>query len=169
MEYVLINLTIGFNNYINYFVVGMVTTVAGGTSSRGSYMDGQGTAARFNYPTGIAVDINNALYVADTNNNAIRVISPTGKIPLSVNCSVYNITSLLCPMMMSYYYTILSNILSTVGYVATLAGAGPTLNTGPLLGNIIYTAFTYYFALFYEGNAMGLYRNHSFILFLIIN
>lgn len=43
------------------------------TASRG-FIDGNGTNARFNAPTGIAIDTNGNLYVADTGNNAIRKI-----------------------------------------------------------------------------------------------
>ncbi len=52
-----------------------VATLAGsvlGTS------DGQGAKAQFNTPGGIAVDRNGALYVADTGNNSLRQITPSG-------------------------------------------------------------------------------------------
>jgi len=35
--------------------------------------DGVGTAARFNFPTGLAVDSAGDVYVADSNNHAIRL------------------------------------------------------------------------------------------------
>jgi sugar lactone lactonase YvrE len=70
---------------------GVVTTLAGlGYDSYytkdGSYpavgttgsADGTGTAARFTYPEGVAVDGNGVVYVADTVNDTIRVVSPTG-------------------------------------------------------------------------------------------
>jgi DNA-binding beta-propeller fold protein YncE len=40
--------------------------------------DGIGTSASFYGPTGIAIDSNGNLYVADTNNHIIRLISATG-------------------------------------------------------------------------------------------
>jgi len=56
---------------------GVVTTLAGLAGSLGS-TNGTGSAARFNLPRGIAVDAAGNVYVADTDNNAIRKISPAG-------------------------------------------------------------------------------------------
>jgi sugar lactone lactonase YvrE len=57
---------------------GSVANVAGtGPVACGS-LDGTGTAAQFYYPTGIAVDANDNLYVADSANNKIRRITPQG-------------------------------------------------------------------------------------------
>ena len=56
---------------------GVVTTLAGLTGSSGS-SDGTGTAARFNNPTGVAVDSSGNLYVADTNNSTIRKVTSGG-------------------------------------------------------------------------------------------
>lgn len=57
---------------------GNVTTVAG----NGMYWrtNGNGTAASFYNPYGIAVDASGNLYVADTNNNMIRKIAPNGDV-----------------------------------------------------------------------------------------
>ncbi len=48
-----------------------VSTIAGLAGSSGS-SDGIGSAARFNAPTGLAVDVLGYIYVSDTNNNTIR-------------------------------------------------------------------------------------------------
>ena len=56
---------------------GVVSTLAGG--ERG-FSDGVGLAARFNTPSGLAVDAAGALYVADTGNNAVRRIAPDGTV-----------------------------------------------------------------------------------------
>ena len=56
-----------------------VTTLAGGTGASG-FVDGSGSEARFNSPTGIKSDGTN-LYVCDTGNNAIRkVVIATGEV-----------------------------------------------------------------------------------------
>jgi sugar lactone lactonase YvrE len=54
-----------------------VTTLAGLAGHPGS-ADGTGSAARFNAPSDIAVDRNGSIYVADTENNTIRAVSPAG-------------------------------------------------------------------------------------------
>ena len=56
---------------------GSVTTLAGTAGETGS-VDGQGAAARFSSPTGIAVDGSGNIYVTDTGNGTIREISPGG-------------------------------------------------------------------------------------------
>jgi sugar lactone lactonase YvrE len=56
-------------------LVWRVSTFAGGT--RGT-LDGQGSAAQFDDPSGMAIDSAGTLYVADTNNNCVRTISPSG-------------------------------------------------------------------------------------------
>jgi len=54
-----------------------VTTLAGLAGQSGS-ADGTGSAARFNAPTGVAVDSTGNVYVADTNNYTFRKITPGG-------------------------------------------------------------------------------------------
>ena len=56
-------------------VRGTVTSIAG--STRG-YADGPGSAARFDTPSGLAIDAAGAIYVADTGNNTIRRVAPDG-------------------------------------------------------------------------------------------
>lgn len=55
---------------------GLVSTFAG--NPKKDAKNGQDTAARFNYPTGVTVDKNDNVYVADFGNNMIRKITPTG-------------------------------------------------------------------------------------------
>jgi hypothetical protein len=56
----------------------VVTTISG--SPADGYADGVGTDAIFSSPTGIAVDTNGLLYIADNVNNRIRKITPTGRL-----------------------------------------------------------------------------------------
>lgn len=58
---------------------GSVTTLAGTAGQFGS-ADGIGAAARFNDPSGVAVDGPGNVYVADRGNNTIRKISPAGAV-----------------------------------------------------------------------------------------
>jgi len=56
-----------------------VTTIAG-TAGQVGTVDGVGNAARFNRPRGLAIDRNDNLYVADSNNHTIRRITPEGNV-----------------------------------------------------------------------------------------
>ncbi len=58
---------------------GVVSIFAGLSGSSGA-ADGTGTSARFNYPTGLAVDNAGNVYVADRENSAIRKITPAGEV-----------------------------------------------------------------------------------------
>ena len=57
---------------------GTVSTIAGNGQS--GFADGKGAEARFNNPTGLAVVQGGTVYVADRNNQRIRVISPAGDV-----------------------------------------------------------------------------------------
>ncbi|HEX2862128.1 MAG TPA: immunoglobulin domain-containing protein [Lacunisphaera sp.] len=58
---------------------GAVTTLAGDAALRGN-VDGAGGAARFNHPTGIAIDSAGNAYVSDTFTHTIRKVTPTGMV-----------------------------------------------------------------------------------------
>lgn len=58
---------------------GEVSTLAGSTGIPGS-ADGMGTAARFFIPSGIAVNTAGNVYVADSGNQTIRKLTPTGTV-----------------------------------------------------------------------------------------
>jgi hypothetical protein len=55
---------------------GVVSTVAGAPGAAG-FVDGVGSAARFNHPTALAFDSLGNLFVADTGNHAIRRVAPS--------------------------------------------------------------------------------------------
>ena len=58
--------------------MGIVTTIAG--SGSGGFTDGLGTSARFNRPSGIAIDASGIIYVADRYNHRIRTVSASGQV-----------------------------------------------------------------------------------------
>ncbi|HEX3812620.1 MAG TPA: hypothetical protein VHX59_07235 [Mycobacteriales bacterium] len=69
-----------FNNRIRVIRTdGRIDTLAG-DGEAGYDGEGQARRARFNYPTGVAVDRTGNVYVADTYNNRVRCISPQGRI-----------------------------------------------------------------------------------------
>jgi len=58
---------------------GVVTTLAGSAGVIGS-ADGTGSAARFNFPRGVATDSSGNVYVSDTSNHILRKITPAGAV-----------------------------------------------------------------------------------------
>ncbi|MCE5238666.1 hypothetical protein LLH23_09255, partial [bacterium] len=56
----------------------LVTTLAG--SGTAGFAEGNGTAASFNGPRGVAVDADGNVYVADAGNYRVRVVRPTGQV-----------------------------------------------------------------------------------------
>ncbi len=67
----------GNNTIRKVTLAGVVTTLAGSAGVTGS-ANGTGSAARFNAPTGVAVDSSGNVYVADNGNDTIRMITPAG-------------------------------------------------------------------------------------------
>lgn len=68
------------NNAVRKIAPGGVTTTFAGGSPFNDHLDGSGNAARFGLPTGIAVDHNSNVYVADAWNHVIRKITPAGAV-----------------------------------------------------------------------------------------
>jgi hypothetical protein len=66
-----------------------VTTVAGTAGNPGS-ADGSGSSAQFDFPSGVAVDSVGNVYVADTENNTIREILPSGVVATSAGLAGYS-------------------------------------------------------------------------------
>ena len=69
------------NNAIRKIVTatGVVTTVAGQAGAAGS-TDGANSQAQFHFPSGVAVDAAGNIYVADTENDTLREIAPSGAV-----------------------------------------------------------------------------------------
>ena len=56
----------------------IVTTLAGNAAAPPGSADGDGAAASFNFPIGVAVNTAGDIFVADTNNDTIRKVTPAG-------------------------------------------------------------------------------------------
>lgn len=86
--------TDSYNDRIRLITVdGMVRTVAG--RDRPGFADGQGAAAAFDTPTGIALNRDGAILVADTGNDAIRMLSPDGRVSTLAHTDPDDATGLL--------------------------------------------------------------------------
>ena len=68
------------NNRIRRVAGGIITTIAGNGTAAFSGDGGAAAAASLNAPDGVAVDAAFNVYIADSGNNRIRMVSPTGVI-----------------------------------------------------------------------------------------
>jgi len=107
---------------------GVVSTLAGSAGSPGS-MDGTGTAASFNYPSGLAVDWSGTVYVADLLNHGIRSVSSGGYVGTYMSGG-FNFPSGVAVDNSGNVYVADSNGNSirkiSYGYMTTIAGNGGT-------------------------------------------
>jgi streptogramin lyase len=104
---------------------GVVSTLAG--SGSWGYDDGTGTAATFNDPTGVAVDVSRNIYVADQVNNSIRKITPAGVVT-TLAVFFNSPTGVAVDVFGNVYVADQNNHeirkISSAGVVTTLAGSG---------------------------------------------
>lgn len=139
---------------------GFVTTFAGG-GNRGElvlngWADGRDTAARFDAPCGMAIDIYDNIYVADANNNCIRKITPGGMVSTLAGIAghreskdgAYGESMLNCPteLVISpagtiYFSDTYGNQVKMIGtdnVVSTIAGTGEkgNINSGPEISTL---------------------------------
>lgn len=119
----------GHNRIRKLFPSGAITTIAGFDGTCCYAGDGDlAIGARLNQPTGLAIDADGDLYVADTGNSAIRVLRP-----VSVNASVAAATNAA------------SNAVGPIapGELVTIYGSGLDLVKSVLFGGlaapILYT------------------------------
>ncbi len=115
---------------------GVVSTVAGSTQG---FADGTNVTAMFNTPSGVAIDASGNLYVADSNNQKIRKITPTGLVSTFAGSfqGYYDSTGASAQFNMPFGITIDSadiiyvadknnskiRKITTAGVVSTLAGS----------------------------------------------
>lgn len=95
---------------------GTVTTLAG-TAGESGGADGVGSTARFNYPSGLAIDTSGNVYVADGNNNTIRLVTQDGTVTTVVGT----------PGSQGVHLGPLPGSLNAPRYLALLPGTGVTL------------------------------------------
>ncbi len=130
---------------------GIITTIAGKDSAGYSGDGGNATAAKLNYPTGIALDASGNVYISDHNNNRIREVNvSTGKISTIAGTGTAgytgdggaaNIAELSSPAYIimdasgNMYFSEWGNstirkITASTGIITTIAGTGVAGYTG---------------------------------------
>lgn len=121
---------------------GTVTTLAG--DGYGGSTDGPGSTARFYFPSALALDTSRNIYVADSINNRIRKITPSGQVSTlagngigglgdsssgSTNVKFWQPNGVAVDSGGNVYvgdsYNNRLRYINRYGYVTTLAGSGP--------------------------------------------
>lgn len=123
---------------------GIVTTFAGVAGVAGS-SDGPGGSARFNAPQGIAIDLANNVYVADTNNNTIRKITSAGLVTtLAGTAGVAGSTDNLARFNGPYAVAVdnAGNVYVADLFNATIRKVSPTGAVSTLAGLALQTGMT---------------------------
>ncbi len=137
------------NDRIRRVSNGVITTVAGG----GSLGDNvPAISALLKGPTGVAVDSAGNVYIADTNNNRIRLLTPSGAVPAPFITAVYNPASNLSgPIAPGEIVTITGTGLGPSQLISAQAGsdgfydaarAGASVQFNGVPAAMIYTSAT---------------------------
>jgi uncharacterized protein (TIGR03437 family) len=119
------------NHRIRKVTQGMISTYAG-TGSPGFAGDGgQAASATLNLPRGVAVDAAGNLFIADTNNNCIRKVTPGGLISTVAGAGAFPLSfprSVMVGFDQNLYIADTGNQrilrLTPAGDLATIAGTG---------------------------------------------
>lgn len=103
---------------------GRVSTLAG--SSERGHRDGPATQARFNQPTGLALDNQDCLYVVDSLNHCLRQVSPQGETKTLPTCG-HPLGGIACGPGGLIYFSTALNLKQ--GHFITLARLHPSGHT----------------------------------------
>lgn len=154
---------------------GIVSTFAG--SGIAGNLNGNGTAASFNYPTSLGADVAGNLYVSDYRNNVIRKISPAGQVTtlagsgsagnlngIGTSASFYGPLGLAIDqndnLYVADYINDLIRKITLTGYVIDKV-LPPGLNFDPTTGTISGTPTAPAVATDYKITAYNIYGNNS--------
>jgi sugar lactone lactonase YvrE len=113
----------------------IVTTIAGNGTA--GYLDGQGTAAIFNQPFSITRTSSGILYVADTANNRIRMISTTGLVTTLAGSSQGFVNGFGPAANFNGPVSVVTNPVGNSLYISDIT------NTAIRLGDITIAGYTY--------------------------
>src|SRR6478672_6955001 len=120
---------------------GQVSTFAGLVANAGN-VDGSGSNARFNQPSGLAVDSADNIFVTDRDNNSIRKITPTGDVTTVIG-GISSPRSIAVDNAGNLYVGMSGGVRKIApGNVVTALGSGLVLVTGIVLdtGGNVYAA-----------------------------
>jgi uncharacterized protein (TIGR03437 family) len=129
---------------------GTITTVAGNGSQGYSGDGGPATQAQINAPTALAADAGGNIYVADTGNNAIRVLQPAGSgtTVKAVTSAATNVQGSIAPGEVVVLYgsgmgpsQLQTYQLDANGFVPKSLG-GTSVYFGGMVAPVIYTSAT---------------------------
>lgn len=138
------------NNLIREVGAGGVVSTIAGSGAQGS-LNAKAANASFNGPTGICIDENGNIYIADNNNNQIRMISTgnvttiagsdsTGAVDgIGANAYFFGPTGIACDAGGNLFVTdagnnLIRKVIPSTGQVSTVAGnANPGAGNGALL------------------------------------